>query len=223
MKKNIKEQIEGLGLSPKREIIKLAVINIIFIGGALACYIFLKQIYALIGIIFVGLIADFFFISRYSNIERKMLEEHNNEFISLLSYFEIFISNKKNVYNSFKLIIPYSSLWMQEKLETLLSSIDDDKTVKPFITFSSNFTNKVIQSVMLSIYQMVESGENNESMNQFNALFASMSNNLQQEQIKRKESKLESLNILPLFGAGVICVILIFSILVIVGGMINGL
>lgn len=223
MKKNLKDRIESLGLSFKVEMIKLAVINVVIVGAAIAGFPYLKQVYILIFIIFIDLFVNFFFLNRYSSLEKKIKQEHDEEFISLLSYFEIFISNKKNVYNSFKLLIPYASLWMQEKLELLLNQIDEDKTVKPFITFSNYFVNKVIQSVMLSIFQMVESGENNESMNQFNALFISMSNNHQLDKIKRKETKLNSLNALPLIGAGGICIILIFSILTIVGGMINGL
>lgn len=223
MKKNLKERIESLGLSFRFEVIKLLIINLILIAGTVLAYIYLKQIYIIVFLLFILLAANFFFLTRYSDLERKQNEEHNGEFIALLSYFEIFISNKKNVYNAFRLMVPYSSLWMQEKIETLLKQIDEDKTVKPFVNFSDCFSNKVIQSVMLSIFQMIEQGENNESMNQFNALFVAMSNNHQIELIKRKESRLESLNSLPLFGAGGICILLIFSILTIVGGMINGI
>ena len=223
MKRNLKQLIESLGLNFKVEIIKFILINLIIIACGVLSLLFLKQILLCVLLIFGAIIFSFFFLTRYRDIERKNIEEHNNEFVSLLSYFEIFISNKKNVYNSFQLLIPYCSIWMKEKIEIFLKEIDDDKTVQPFINFSNNFSHRVIQSVMLSIFQMVETGENSESMDQFNYLFITMSTNQQLNMIKAKENKLDSLNSLPLIGAGAITIILIFSILVIVGGMINGI
>lgn len=223
MKRNLKELIESLGFNFKLEILKLILINVVFLGLAVVSILIFNQLILCVLAVFVDIVGTFFFLARYGDIDRKNNERHNTEFISLLSYFEIFIGNNKNVYTAFQLLIPYASTWMQERIEDLLKEINVDKSVQPFVNFSNNFSHRVIQSVMLSIFQMVDSGENDESMNQFNYLFITMSTNQQIELKKSKESKLDNLNVFPLIGAGAITVILIFSILVIVGGMINGI
>lgn len=223
MKRNLKELIESLGFNFKLEILKLILINVVFLGLAVVSILIFNQLILCVLAVFVDIVGTFFFLTRYGDIDRKNNERHNTEFISLLSYFEIFIGNNKNVYTAFQLLIPYASTWMQERIEDLLKEINVDKSVQPFVNFSNNFSHRVIQSVMLSIFQMVDSGENDESMNQFNYLFITMSTNQQIELKKSKESKLDNLNVFPLIGAGAITVILIFSILVIVGGMINGI
>lgn len=223
MKRNLKQLIESLGFNFKLEILKLVLINVVFLGLAVVSILFLNQLILCVLAVFIDIVGTFFFLTRYGDLDRKNNEKHNAEFISLLSYFEIFIGNNKNVYTAFQLLIPYASPWMQERIEDLLKEINVDKSVQPFVNFSNNFSHRVIQSVMLSIFQMVDSGENDESMNQFNYLFITMSTNQQIELKKNKESKLDNLNVLPLIGAGAITIILIFSILVIVGGMINGI
>lgn len=148
---------------------------------------------------------------------KRMKDNRNSEFISLLSYFELFISNHNNVYKSFESIIPYCSDWMQEKVDNMLKEIDQDKSVAPFVNFANNFEYLVIQNVMISIYQMVDQGESQQMLSQFDHLFTSLSDNLFSEKIESKTKSLDTLNAFPLLGAGLITIILTFSIMSILG------
>ena len=51
---------------------------------------------------------------------------------------------------------------MKEKIEIFLKEIDDDKTVQPFINFARKFSLLIIESIMISIYQMVDEGNSKE-------------------------------------------------------------
>lgn len=217
----LKSNIIYLGYSIKKELIIFLFINIILIG--LAVFLFILRINMIINIVtlmFIPLI-DYLFLSRYQNLINKLKEERNVEFITLLSYFEIFISNHNNVYKSLSLLKQYSSDWMEERLSNLLNEIDNDKSVAPYINFSKNFTYSGLQNVMISIYQMVEEGESRDALLQFDYMFNSISETIYQNKLTLKEKSIDSLNAFPLIGAGVITILLTLSVMAVIGDIIN--
>lgn len=210
-----------LGLSFKREIIILTTINLLLIG-VLVLLIYFKVTNFMIFMYSILIpFINYFYLSRYKDLVRKMEEKHNTEFISLLSYFEIFISNHNNVYRSFEMLIPYSSDWMNEKLEKMLQEIDLDKSVNPYVRFAKNFSYLVIENVMVSIYQMTEQGENDYSLMQFDHIFSSLNDALMTNKIAVHEKNIDTLNAFPLIGAGLITLTLTLSIISILGDLTN--
>jgi len=222
MKRSFKERIELLGLSYGKEMFVLIFINILILAACVSGYIFLKEIViALIGTVVI-VVFNFLYLSKYQSMEKALEKEHVDELISLLSYFEMFISNKNNVYTSLRMLIPYCSKFMEDAINTLLFQIDSDKSVQPFIYFANKFSNKIIESLMLSIYQMVDNGENTNQFDEFNNLFATVSREYHFSLIEDKKKSLDTLNSFPLFGAGAITIVLTLCILLVVKDMING-
>lgn len=221
MKKSYKERIENLGLNYTKEVLTLGIMIFTLIIITIVGYFLLRTNIILIIGIFLAIILTFLYLSRYSNIEKNNEINHIDELISLLTYFEIFISNKNNVYTSFKMLLPYSSSFMSESINSLLLQIDNDKSVSPYINFASKFNAKIIESLMLSIYQMVDNGENDKQFDEFNALFSGISKDRYISKIEEHKRKLDSSSSYPLFGAGAIIIILAFSIFSIMGDLVN--
>ena len=220
MKNNLKETIEFVGLSYKKELLKIVLINFVLLAIAVVVYLFLDNlIYAIM--IFVGLcLLDFFLITRYNDKKQTILKNRENELVAIISYFEVYIQNNNNVYQSFAQLIPYCSDWMKEKVETLLSEIDKDKTVQPFINFAHNFQQLSSHSLMLSIYQMIDQGENSEQLLQFNVIYDELAKNRNKELVDQQDRALSNMSTFPLIGAGLITVTLTISILTILGDLI---
>ena len=223
MKKSFKERVTSLGLNYNLEIMLVMGITASFLGGALAIYFFLQEIYIALGVAAIGGVIVFYYISRYSSLEKRREKEHTDELISLLSYFEIFISNGNNVYTSFKLLLPYCSVFMEDAINLFLNQVDVDKSVGPYINFASKFSNHTIESLMLSIYQMVDSGENISQFSEFDLLFSNIRNKFQDDLLEEKKRSLDSLNSFPLFGAGAITITLSMSIISIIGELTHGI
>ncbi len=221
MKRTLKERIELLGLSYGKEIAILVTFLLVFVVGGVSIIFFLKETIIGAVIIAFGPIVDVVYISRYSSLEKKQEKEHVDELISLLSYFEIFISNGNNVYNSFRLLLPYCSTFMEDSINNLLLAIDVDKTVGPYINFATKFHSHVIESLMLSIYQMVDNGENISQFSEFDILFTNIRNKFQEDLIEEKKKGLELFNSFPLVGAGFITITLSISIIGIIGDYVN--
>ena len=220
MKNNLKETIDFVGLSYKKELLKTILINTALLMGTILVYLFLDNlIYAIM--LFIGLcLLDFFLLTRYSDKKQTILKNRENELVAIISYFEVYIQNNNNVYQSFAQLIPYCSDWMKEKIETMLSEIDIDKTVQPFINFANNFQQLSSHSLMLSIYQMIDQGENSEQLLQFNVIFDELSKNRNKEMVNQQDRALSNMSTFPLIGAGLITVTLTISILTILGDLI---
>lgn len=222
MKKNkLKETIEFVGLSYKKELVIILVINVVFLLAAISIYIFIKNfILAIIALVGVAIL-DYFMFSRYNDKKKTILKNRENELVSIISYFDVYIRNNKNVYQSFNQLIPYCSNWMKEKIEDLLREIDEDKSIQPFVNFASNFQNLSMHSLMISIYQMVDQGESSDQLTHFNVIFDEITRNRQQEMITQKDKALSGMSTFPLIGAGMITIALTISILTILGDLIN--
>ena len=221
MKNKLKEVIEFVGLSYKKEMLKILIINLVMLIGMVLVLLLLKNLILMV-IVFIGtLLLDFFLLTRYSDKKKVILKNRENELIAIISYFEVYIQNNNNVYQSFNQLIPYCSDWMKERIETLLKEIDEDKTVQPFINFAKNFQQLSTHSLMLSIYQMVDQGENSEQLLQFNVIYDELAKNRNKEMTEQKEKSLSSMSTFPLVGAGLITVSLTISILSILGDLIN--
>lgn len=221
MKNNLKETIAFVGLSYKKELTKILLANLILMVGGLVAYIFIRNnIILIMTVITLGII-NFFLLTRYDDKKRAILKNRENELVSIISYFEVYIQNNNNVYQSFLQLLPYCSDWMKENVNELLTEIDNDKSIQPFVNFANKFTSLSIHSLMLSIYQMVDQGENSEQLTQFNIVFDELSKNRHKEIIEQKEKALTNMSTFPLIGAGLITITLTISILSILGDLIN--
>ena len=221
MKKSFKQKLIDLGLSYKKEMAIIVLINLFCVAASGILFVFLNSPIALAGGGMTILLANFLLFSRYGTLQRSREKEHLDELISLLSYFEIFITNKNNVYMSFRLLLPYCSGFMDEAINSLLNQIDMDKSVGPFITFAQKFNSHLVESLMLSIYQMVDNGENSGQFMEFEIFFAGIGKDHQIALIEDKKKSLDSLNHWPLFGAGAITIVIAFSITTIIGAYID--
>ena len=221
MENAFKNNIEYVGLDYKKEIIKIVLINFVTILAFILIYIKLKQTPIIFILLLMLALYDYFKISYFSNYRKQLIKERENEFIQLISYFEVYVTNHINVYQCFKKLIPYSSKWMETEITKFLQEIDKDKSVKPFINFAKKFKAPVIENIMISIYQMIDSGESKEQLNQFNLFFFQLEKAHQKEMIDAMERSLSGVDSYPLFGVAGITLLITVSILSMIGDLIN--
>ena len=221
MKNKLKKQIEYCGLNYSSEIRKIILLNIISLIAALITYFFTKNISLIISFSALVLVINYQIVSNYSAKVKLLDEERENEFVTIISYFEIFISNKNNVYQSFSKTIPYCSDWMKDVMSNFLKDIDGDKTIQPFINFANNFKIKIATNIMLSIYTMVDQGESFEQINQFQILFEQLQKSKRIENLEKKQRSLSILASLPLVGAAGMTIALTISVIQIIGDLVN--
>jgi hypothetical protein len=219
----MKKLIFEVGLDFKKEVIINLVINALIISAFLAFSFIFKQFFILFIMLLAILIFNFFYFSRYSNMKNKLENKRLQEFVSLFTYFEIYIKNGMNIYIALQNITAFASPFIKEKLDILLFEMDSDKTVNPFIHFSKNFKSLLIEQMLVSIYQMIDQGNSTSYLLQFQHLFGKISDEQHHKEVVERTKKIDSLSVTPLIGASMITIIITIGIVTIIGGIISGL
>lgn len=154
---------------------------------------------------------------------KKIKINKTEEFINSFTYFKIFLKNKYTINKALKETLDYSSIWMREKIEKLLDQIENDKSVNPYIEFSNNFEETTINEIMLTIYQMVDSGVNVDYLNNFTYIFDELKKSNEKIMLNKEEKKISNKTMFCLIGAGIFTLALMIGVIGILGGNINGL
>ena len=215
--KKLKQRIINLNLNPRNELLKFILIVVVGIAAAILIYIFLKSwTYFVIALLLI-ILFSYLFLGRYSMLEEDKRKRLEDEFVEMFSYLRIYLVNKQNVYQALKESSQFTSLEMKEEVNTFLKRVDEDKTVVPFIEFGKNLKNKVIEEVMISLYQMVDAGSTLNYLNQFIKLFENFQARFKKEDLDRRLRRLDLFNTLSLLGVGYLMVIILLVIVTIIG------
>lgn len=221
--KNLKYKIEKLGLSYKKEATKIVVIIFALIVVGIAGTLVLKNSLFLVFSGGFAVIFTIFYVNRYDAILNRINEKNLLEFSNLFSFFRIYIKNGYNVYNALKEISKFANKDLECMLRQLLEDIDIDKSVQPFISFSKNFNEIIIEELMLSVYQMVDEGEQSNYLTQFSYIFDKFSDLLVKRELEKKKSRLGTLSSAPLLASGFLIIVITIGIILILGDFTNGI
>ena len=221
--KKLKSKMIYLGLNPKKEFLVALIISLVFIGGGVGAYFFLKQLIYTGTSLGMTIIFNLVYFSRYSRQINDENVKNLREFATIFGYFRIFIHNGYSVYSALKEILPFANKSLKKSLEELISEIDEDKSVQPFVKFGKMFNEIIVEEMMVSIYQMVDDGENSDYLTQFELIFDKFSDLLHEKYLRSKNSKLGTISSTPLIGSSFLIIVLTIGIISIIGEVINGI
>ena len=219
--KKLKSRMINLGLSPKKELSTGLLISLFFIGLGVAS-LFLVETYLYLGIsLGVMLIFNIFYFTRYSSMEKTQADQAKQDFVSLFTFFKIYLHNGYSVYTALKEIQSFADKQLTMFLSELIHDIDEDKSINPFIRFGRKFNDLVIEEMMISIYQMIDDGSNPSHLSQFDLIFGKISDLAYQKELNKKRNGLASMSTFPLVGSGVLIIMVTFGIITVMEEMIN--
>ena len=221
--KNIRKNMVLLNLNENKEFAVYFLCVVLFIGLGVGLFILRGQILFLLFPVLGLLVFTYFYFSRYEMMLRKIAFQDEEEFVSLFTFFQVYLNDGFNVYNALQSIIPYASDSVRVHLEKLVNDIENDKTVTPYIEFADHFNDIQINQVMLSVYQMVDQGTNEVYLRQFRQIYGRLSDQKHELGKQKKIERVSSLSALPLIGSGVSMVMLLTALVEIMGGVMNGL
>jgi Flp pilus assembly protein TadB len=219
----LEEGMRQAGLSPKREFALLAIIDLLFIALGVYLYVAEKQLMSALGMVLLIVFADYFLLSKAKRLQKAKNEALENEFVRLFSYCSIYLRDGLPVYHALEEVIRYATPEMQDKLRTLLHGIDQDKSVTPYIEFSAGFAALEIRQVMISLFKIADDGGGEAYLRQFAILFESLANDKRKNELAKTESTLNNLCMLPLIDSAMSMILITVGVVIVIGGLVNGL
>lgn len=217
--KKLKNKIENLGLNYKKEMIMFFIGFSLIVLLALVSLIILKNALSSLLAFLLLFIFTFVYFYRYSAMEDSKKAKNIDNFIEYFSYFRIYIFNGESVYSALEKTLEFSDYQIKGYVEGLISEINDDKTIAPFMRFSNFFNNKLIEEIMISIYEMIENGNDSNYINQFTSLFEDFKLRTNKENEAKRLGKFDKYTMSSLVGSGIIMIILVYGIINLIGTM----
>jgi Flp pilus assembly protein TadB len=212
-----------MGLSPKKEFVRLAGVDLLFLALGLYLYLEEKQLMSGLGMLLLIVFADYFLLGKAKRLEKSKNEAMENEFVRLFSYCSIYLRDGLPVYHALEEVIRYASPEMQERLRALLQGIDTDKSVTPYIAFATGFASLEIRQVMISLYKIADDGGGEAYLRQFAILFDNLANDKRKNELGKTEGMLNNLCMLPLIDSAMSMILITVGVVVVIGGLVNGL
>ena len=219
--KKLKQKIIKANKDPKKELIILISTNISIVIFMIITMLLVKNPLILIYFLLIIIFFNFYFLTRYDRVIQKSNKGLVLDFIDTFSYFRIYISNNMNVYQAFKQISFYTTPYIKMLLDQLLKEIDNDKSLKPYINFASNFNNEKVEEVMIAIYQMVNEGNNETYLNQFVSIFETFKERVEKTNEQKREARFNTINQCSLVGSGVLMVAIMLGIVNLLGAFLE--
>ena len=219
----LKEKMVYLGFNPKKEFLKLVIVDLALIICGISLFLLSKSLFYMFAILGISVLFTIVYLTRYGNQIDKENALNLEEFCTLFAYFKIYIHNGYNVYSALKEISKFANKSLKKLLDELIHEIDEDKTIEPFIKFAKNFNEIIVEEMMLTIYQMVDDGINSEHLIQYELIFDKFSDLMYQRSLKRKDSRLATISSGCLVASSYLMVVLTIGIISVIGELINGI
>lgn len=217
----LKQRMINLELSIKKEFLISLLISVILIAAGVLGFLYFSSYIITLAAILLVLVFNLLYFGRYSKMEREQADQAKADFVSLFTFFKIYLHNGYSVYTALKEIQSFADKQLAMYLSELIREIDQDKTITPFIRFGRKFNDLVIEEMMISIYQMIDDGSNPSHLSQFDLIFAKISDLAYLKELNKKRNGLASMSTFPLIGSGVLIIMVTFGIITLMEEMVN--
>ena len=217
----LKQRMINLELSIKKEFLISLLISVILIAAGVFGFLYFSSYIIAVAAILLVLVFNLLYFGRYSKMEREQADQAKADFVSLFTFFKIYLHNGYSVYTALKEIQSFADKQLAMYLSELIREIDQDKTITPFIRFGRKFNDLVIEEMMISIYQMIDDGSNPSHLSQFDLIFAKICDLAYEKELNKKRNGLASMSTFPLIGSGVLIIMVTFGIITLMEEMVN--
>ena len=211
-----RQYFERLSLNAHHETIKILVFNIFVIPFSIMFGLFTSWIGGIISSGIGIMLLNLFLSQGYQLQIEKNAEMRIMAFIDAFTIVKIFINNNYNVYRAIEETIRYVKPILKDDLTRLLEDIDIDKSVQPFVKFARTFAPLIIEELMIGLYQLDIQGGSRQQLEGFDYMFNQFETHKTNNQRRRYDDRLDSMNMWPLIGAGLIAIDLLIGVIEII-------
>ncbi len=192
----------------------LKALAVLFIISGLALIYWLRN-YLIYGPLIVIGIALYYFSTKKDEIKDNL---NIANFINVFTHFRVALDSDANVFNALSASLELTSGRMHEELERLISAINKDHSVTPFITFAKKYNHRFVTHIMINIYMLINHGLDPKRLWQFNYLFETLLKEYNDAEISKHQNSYDRFDLSLFLGSGIMMFTIMGSILSLLGG-----
>lgn len=192
----------------------LKALAVLFIISGLALIYWLRN-YLIYGPLIVIGIALYYFSTKKDETKDNL---NIANFINVFTHFRVALDSDANVFNALSASLELTSGRMHEELERLISAINKDHSVTPFITFAKKYNHRFVTHIMINIYMLINHGLDPKRLWQFNYLFETLLKEYNDAEISKHQNSYDRFDLSLFLGSGIMMFTIMGSILSLLGG-----
>ena len=216
MIKNYRVLCEKLKINYKKDITLTLIISLVlFLGGIIV--IFISQ--SIVGL-FVSFIGMSYFLSHYFSLKSsysQLIDAKQIAFNGFYRYVVTSLENGEILYSALKSTIEYCDEVLVEDVETLISEIETDTTLQPFLNFAEIFKSEQIRQLVILLYHAQEASNVSAIIERINEVLLLMQDDSIDVYINKEAKKIEKFSILPIALTAIVMLIVTMYIFSMIG------
>jgi len=217
----IKKFFAKLNLNFIKEISLIIISNLLILVFCVSLFIIFKSSNYIILLVILIIFLNVALLYRYILINNKINLNNLTEIKEAFMYFYLDINNNLNPIVALNNMKNHCSIAMNENIVLLLDEIKNDKSFTPFIKFSNKYHSIIVESLILSIYQLINDYSSKNILN-FNNSFKNYKNKVDEIYSKTYKNQFSFITLTPVIGTMVITILVIITTILLVRGYING-
>jgi hypothetical protein len=173
--------------------------------------------------IFILSFGEFYLYLQHERTKELLLAEKQKYFIDAYRLIKVLLMQSISPYQSLQTILPFVHPNLAQDVHTLLLSIDQDKSIFPYLQFANRFHSLMIEQLMFALYQLENQGGGSQQLQQFQYLFDQADQQHYQGQLLQFHEQMQNANGYVMAATGLIAFSLLVGVIQLIAGMIYGI
>ena len=173
--------------------------------------------------IFILSFGEFYLYLQREKTKEVLLAEKQKYFIDAYRLIKVLLMQSISPYQSLQTILPFVHPNLAQEVHTLLLSIDQDKSIFPYLQFANRFHSLMIEQLMFALYQLENQGGGSQQLQQFQYLFDQADQQHYQGQLLQFHEQMQNANGYVMAATGLIAFSLLVGVIQLIAGMIYGI
>lgn len=171
----------------------------------------------------IFLFGEFFLYLQQEKTKEHLIATKQKQFIDAYRLIKVLLMQPTSPYQALQIIIPFIHPSLAQDIHTLLLSIDQDKSIFPYLQFANTFRSLMIEQLMFALYQLENQGGGSQQLQQFQYLFDQADQQHYQGQLLQFHEQMQNANGYVMAATGLIAFSLLVGVIQLIAGMIYGI
>lgn len=173
----------------------------------------------LFGVLIIAFGFTFFYmhISALRSASKQLTNSKEIAFNGFYRYVITLLKNNHILYSALQASLEYVDEVLIDDVNNLITDMENDPSLEPFMRFSSNFDDDTIKQMIILLYKTQEVGIINDVLDSINECMVHLQDTSIKNYINKEEKKIERFYMMPIILSAAVMIIISFYVFSLIG------
>ena len=156
-------------------------------------------------------------ISALRTMSKQLTNSKEIAFNGFYRYVITLLKNNHILYSALQASLEYVDEVLLDDVNTLISDMENDPSLEPFMRFSNNFDDDTIKQMIILLFKTQEVGIINDVLDSINECMVHLQDTSIKNYIDKEEKKIEKFYMMPIILSAAIMIIISFYVFSLIG------